>query len=314
MKPKFALPVAAVCLLAVLLLAGLGVAYTWSGQATGHFQAQAGTWSTPTPPATPPECAGMEFDNTITGTSGDDRITGTSGRDLIFGLGGNDKIKGLGGNDCLDGGEGDDKIKGGHGDDVIDGGPGSDKCKGGSGTNTITNCERPPGPRCLTAHFHHSVPTVNLTWQAVADSVYYNIYRGTTSGGPYEGIGSSRSPSYQDVNIVEGVTYYYVATAVDGDEFESGPSNEAQVVTLLAAPMPPATPELTPAPGSTATPEPTGTPTLEPTPSPEPTPMPTPEPTPAPESAPTPEPTPTPTPEPTPAPEPTATPEVTPGP
>jgi len=305
-KLKFALPVAAVCLLAVLLLAGLGVAYTWSGQATGHFQAQAGTWSTPTPPATPPECAGMTFDHVITSISGDDKIEGTSGADLIFGLGGNDKIHGGDGDDCIVGGDGNDKLNGGRGndvilggpgndmilggpgDDTIDGGPGNDKCKGDSGTNTIAHCERPPGPTGLTAYFHHSVPTVDLTWQAVADSVYYNIYRGTASGGPYQGIGSSRSASYQDVNIVEGITYYYVVTAVDADEFESGPSNEAQVVTLLAAPVPPATPE--------------------------PTPTPAPEPTPIPEPTTTPEPTPTPTPEPTPSPEPTPTPEVTPAP
>lgn len=44
MKLKFALTAAAVCLLAVLLLAGLGVAYTWNGQATGTFQAQVGVW------------------------------------------------------------------------------------------------------------------------------------------------------------------------------------------------------------------------------------------------------------------------------
>ena len=125
----------------------------------------------------PAECAGMTFDNVITGTAGPDTIGGGNGADLIFGLGGNDKIDGGNGPDCIVGGEGDDELKGGNGDDVIlggdgndklqasdgndrlfggagddeikggdgddiiDGGPGVDECEGGDGANIITNCE-----------------------------------------------------------------------------------------------------------------------------------------------------------------------------
>ena len=134
----------------------------------------------------------------------------------------------------------------------------------------------------------------------------------TAGGGPYEGAGSAPTPSYQDANIVEGETYYYVVTAVDADEFERGPSNEAEVMTQAE----------TATPNPSGTPTPTPTPTPDPTPTPEPTPTPTPEPTPTPDltstpettplvepsPTPTPEPTPTPTPGPTPTPEPTPTP------
>ncbi|MCH8051153.1 MAG: hypothetical protein IIC86_03955, partial [Chloroflexi bacterium] len=219
---------------------------------------------------------GGDGNDVILGGPDNDKIHGGDGNDHLYGGDGDDEIKGGDGDDVIDGGPGDDEIKGGDGDDVIDGGPGSDECNGGAGANTITNCEPPPGPTGLTALFHHSLPTVDLTWQLVADAAYYNVYQGIASGGPYEGIGSSRSPSFADTAIAEDATYYYVVTTVDADGFESGSSNEAQVVTLLAAPMPPAGPEATstPTPWPTATPNPTPTPTPEPAPTPEPTPTP----------------------------------------
>ncbi len=86
----------------------------------------------------PPECAGMTFDNVITGTAGNDEITVSgSTHDLIFGLGGNDKIDGGNGPDCIVGGEGDDELKGGNGDDVILGGPGNDEIEGGNGNDRL---------------------------------------------------------------------------------------------------------------------------------------------------------------------------------
>jgi len=128
-------------------------------------------------PISPPECAGMGFDQVITLTSGNDTIVVPgSTRDLILGLGGDDKIDGGNAPDCVAGGdgrdelkgsngddvivggpgndnieggngddrlfgnEGNDKIKGGHGNDFIDGGPQTDVCQGGAGTNAIMNC------------------------------------------------------------------------------------------------------------------------------------------------------------------------------
>ncbi|MGA2357117.1 MAG: hypothetical protein ABSG02_21695, partial [Terriglobales bacterium] len=74
--------------------------------------------------------------------------------------------------------------------------------------------------------------TVDLSWTASADAVGYNIYRGTTSGGPYTMINSSldSNTAYTDSTVVSGTTYYYVATAVNSGSEESGYSNQATAV------------------------------------------------------------------------------------
>jgi|SRR5437870_567894 len=47
--------------------------------------------------------------------------------------------------------------------------------------------------------------------------VEYNVYRGTQSGGPYQRLNLSPQPdnSYTDATVQSGLTYFYVATAVD---------------------------------------------------------------------------------------------------
>jgi fibronectin type 3 domain-containing protein len=74
--------------------------------------------------------------------------------------------------------------------------------------------------------------TVDLTWNASSGAVGYNVYRGTVPGGPYTMINSllDGTTSYTDNTVVSGQTYYYVATAVDGNSDESGYSNQAQAV------------------------------------------------------------------------------------
>ena len=74
--------------------------------------------------------------------------------------------------------------------------------------------------------------TVDLSWTASSDAVGYNIYRGTTSGGPYTIINSSldSTTAYTDSTVVSGSTYYYVATAVNSSSQESGYSNQATAV------------------------------------------------------------------------------------
>lgn len=73
--------------------------------------------------------------------------------------------------------------------------------------------------------------SVSLSWTDTNSGVAgYNVYRGSTSGGPYAQINSGldATTSYNDTAVVAGQTYYYVATAVDGSGAESGYSNEAQ--------------------------------------------------------------------------------------
>jgi hypothetical protein len=74
--------------------------------------------------------------------------------------------------------------------------------------------------------------TVDLTWNSSNNAVGYNVYRGSVSGGPYSIVNTSLdgTAAYTDNTVVSGQTYYYVATAVDGNSNESGYSNEAQAV------------------------------------------------------------------------------------
>jgi hypothetical protein len=55
--------------------------------------------------------------------------------------------------------------------------------------------------------------SVTVTWNASAGATYYNVERGTVSGGPYTLIGTSSSTSYTDTTVALGQTYYYVAEA-----------------------------------------------------------------------------------------------------
>jgi hypothetical protein len=72
--------------------------------------------------------------------------------------------------------------------------------------------------------------SVSLSWSPSPSTVIgYNVYRGTTSGGPYP---TKLTPSPQsatsmiDSTVVAGTTYYYVATSVDQTNVESIYSNQ----------------------------------------------------------------------------------------
>ena len=74
---------------------------------------------------------------------------------------------------------------------------------------------------------------VDLSWTASTSTVAgYNVYRGTTSGGPYSKINSSLNAStgYTDSSVQSGKTYFYVTTAVDGSGNESTNSNQVTAV------------------------------------------------------------------------------------
>jgi hypothetical protein len=71
--------------------------------------------------------------------------------------------------------------------------------------------------------------SVTLSWGASPSPniAAYKIYRGTSSGGPYSPVTSVSSTSYVDKSVTAGQTYYYVTTAVDGNNSESAYSNES---------------------------------------------------------------------------------------
>jgi hypothetical protein len=81
-----------------------------------------------------------------------------------------------------------------------------------------------------TAPVAHSV---DLSWSASSSTVIgYNVYRGTQTGGPYTAINPvlQSGTSFADSTVASGKTYYYVVTAVNSNQVESTPSNEAVAV------------------------------------------------------------------------------------
>lgn len=71
--------------------------------------------------------------------------------------------------------------------------------------------------------------SVDLTWRASTSTVAgYRVYRGSVSGGPYTPLSTSLvlTTSFVDSSVLAGNSYFYVVTAVDLANIESGFSNE----------------------------------------------------------------------------------------
>jgi fibronectin type 3 domain-containing protein len=82
---------------------------------------------------------------------------------------------------------------------------------------------------------------VSLSWGAVSGASGYNVKRSTTSGGPYGTIaGGVNATNYPDTGVTNGITYFYVVSAVNSCGNESG--NSAQVSATPTAVAIPATP------------------------------------------------------------------------
>jgi fibronectin type 3 domain-containing protein len=98
----------------------------------------------------------------------------------------------------------------------------------------VSNASNSPTVEALTGNGTAPPPhSVDLTWNASQSQnvVGYNIYRRAPSGS-YSKINSSLNATlaYTDNIVTAGQTYFYVAKAVDGNDLESGPSNEVQAV------------------------------------------------------------------------------------
>ena len=101
----------------------------------------------------------------------------------------------------------------------------------GSGTSPNSNeasatpCAIPVTPVGLAATAGNA--SVVLSWTASSGAASYNVKRSTTIGGPYATIAPAlAATSYTDTSVTNGITYYYVVSAVDSCG-ESG--NSAQV-------------------------------------------------------------------------------------
>lgn len=86
------------------------------------------------------------------------------------------------------------------------------------------------GGSCVIGNQH----SVSLSWTAsVSQGISgYNVYRGTTSGGPYTKINSTlvTVTNYTDTTVLSNQTYYYVATAVNTANSESAYSSPAEAI------------------------------------------------------------------------------------
>jgi hypothetical protein len=75
--------------------------------------------------------------------------------------------------------------------------------------------------------------SVSIAWDPSPSTnvAYYNVYRGTVSGGPYGLLGTNiTATAYTDSTVQSGATYFYVTTAVDVNREESIYSNELPAV------------------------------------------------------------------------------------
>ena len=70
---------------------------------------------------------------------------------------------------------------------------------------------------------------VSLRWNASTGATSYNIKRATVSGGPYTTISTSSAMSYVDSGVTNGITSYYVVSAVN----TGGESNNSTEVAAL---------------------------------------------------------------------------------
>lgn len=105
------------------------------------------------------------------------------------------------------------------------------------GITFISNASNSPTAETFTGagtQVQPVVHSVSLFWSPSPSSVIgYNVYRGSTSGGPYPSkLTSSVQPttSFVDNTVLAGTTYFYVATSVNQNSVESIPSNEVKIV------------------------------------------------------------------------------------
>ena len=84
------------------------------------------------------------------------------------------------------------------------------------------------GGTCVTT-IPHSV-TLNWIASTSPNVIGYNVYRATQPNGPFTKFNFTpiAGTSYTDTAVQAGLTYYYLATAVDSNHNESAYSNQAQ--------------------------------------------------------------------------------------
>lgn len=92
-----------------------------------------------------------------------------------------------------------------------------------------------PGPTNFTATGHDGV--VVLMWDAYTSATEYHIHRGLQSGDyviPATPVNTVPNPQYQDMDVINGTTYYYVVSATVGG-IETQNSEEQNATPMVSA-------------------------------------------------------------------------------
>ncbi len=103
---------------------------------------------------------------------------------------------------------------------------------GGGGGDTTP----PSAPTGLTASAGDASVALDWADNSESDLAGYNVYRSTTSGGPYAKVNGDLqgASAFTDTGLTNGTTYYYVVNAVDTSGNPSANSNQ-QSATPLAS-------------------------------------------------------------------------------
>ena len=99
-------------------------------------------------------------------------------------------------------------------------------CRGLSMAQGIQGNVKLTGKATVLATGH----AITLSWSASQGAASYSVYRSTVEGGPYTKLASGIvATNYADIRVTHKQTFYYVTTAVSGNN-ESGYSNETMAV------------------------------------------------------------------------------------
>jgi hypothetical protein len=102
---------------------------------------------------------------------------------------------------------------------------------GGSGTGNLTVTSSATGSSLTETLSGTGVHVIDLSWTASSSSgvVGYNVYRSSSSTGPYNVINTNpvAGTSFADSAVTAGQTYYYMTTAIGPQAVESDYSNVA---------------------------------------------------------------------------------------
>jgi glycosidase len=110
--------------------------------------------------------------------------------------------------------------------------------------------EPPPTPSAVEVAAV-TAASLSLEWEPVAagDLFGYEVYRGTTAGGPYQRVGTTTEPTFTDDSVEQGSAYVYRVVAVDTSFNRSDESaevaatmQEREVAVTFTVSVPPQTP------------------------------------------------------------------------